>query len=423
MCTTFELTTGRLDLRWSQVEIIIQQDLKTGAIATATTNSAKPLGATFSLITHERGEIPFSAYDRTITTPVPPQTEIAVYFSKYVTKRANTARSPCHDGADAAWLAETLEETENGTFLDFIDRRRLFIKKKPAWPTDNVPYLPDHEATDMRTDDQRQPASQKNAKSISLFNTEFLYSREACGWKVCCMKMALECECTCSMDWLLSTGTDKCPNDVCERVYCSDSPVYYGQCPMPCIISKFIKQNSLTIGPPDSNLLANTSNFKLFRSENVQVAAEEEIYSLAKLFSEIGGLCSLFIGFSCIFIFEFLEAMLMIKRGDKAEEQKRKEKEIIEDRMPDYCCAEEAKEIGKGLDVESSPNVTLGNHHQDKMQPIHSSSPSSEASVTLPVILRSGLITNNQGNGVEKLTPAEISSMREDTYLLADSQG
>ncbi|VDO00652.1 unnamed protein product [Rodentolepis nana] len=423
MCTTFELTTGRPDLRWSQVEIIIQQDLRTGAIATGTTDSANPLGATFSLITHERGEIPFSAYDRTITTPLPPQTEIAVYFSKYVTKRANTARSPCHDGADAAWLAETLVETDNGTFLDFIDHRRLFIKKKPAWPTNTVPYLSDHKAADMRTNDQRQPASQKNAKSISLFNTEFLYSREACGWKVCCMKMAMECECTCSMDWLLSTGTDKCPNETCERVYCSDSPVYYGQCPMPCIISKFIKQNSLTIGPPDSNLLANTSNFKLFRSENVQVAAEEEIYSLAKLFSEIGGLCSLFIGFSCIFIFEFLEAMLMIRRGNKTEEHKRKGGEIIEDQISDYCCAEEAKKIGKGAEVESYSNVTLGNHHQDKVPPLPPSSPSTEASVILPVILRSGLITNNQGNGVEKLTPAEISSMRDDAYLLADSQG
>ncbi|VDK89593.1 unnamed protein product [Dibothriocephalus latus] len=59
---------------------------------------------------------------------------------------------------------------------------------------------------------------------------------------------------------------------------------------------------------------------------------------MAKLFSEIGGLCSLFIGFSCIFIFELLEAMLLF-RSDK------RELRVVAgetEQSPAYCCADEA---------------------------------------------------------------------------------
>lgn len=433
MCTTFELTTRRPELGWSHVEFTIQQDMHMAGIATETRSSVKPRGTTFGIIAHERGELPFSAYDRNIYTTLAPESEVSIYYSKSVTRRANTARNPCHDGADAAWLAKTLEETgENGTFLDFLDRRRLGIEKKRAWPTNNVPYLPDHQATDMRTNERRQPATLKSAKAVSLFNTEFLYSREACGWKVCCMKVALECGCTCTMDWLLSTATANCPNDRCERTQCSDSPVLYDQCPMPCVLSKFVKQNLLVIEPPDSKLPANTSKLKLIRSENVQVAAEEEIYSLAKLFSEIGGLCSLFIGFSCIFIFEFLEAMLLIRQGDKTEIQRHKGKQALDDPITHYCCASEAKVAALPQTVQSpsreqSPPPVMSNHHlgQNQQLPLlPSPAPLSilppEEGVTLPVILRSGLITTN---GVERLTAAEMSSMKENSYLLADSQG
>ena len=429
MCTTFELTTRRPELGWSHVEITIQQDMRMAAIATGTSSNAKPRGTTFAIIAHERGELPFSAYDRNIYTTLPPESEVSVYYSKSVTRRANTARSPCHDGADAAWLAQTFEESKaNGTFLDFLDRRRLQIKKKRAGPTNTVPYLPDHQTTDMRTNEQRQLTIQKNAKAVSLFNTEFLYSREACGWMVCCMKVAIECGCTCTMDWLLSTATAKCPNDRCERTQCSDSPVLYDQCPMPCVLSKFVKQNLLVVEPPDSKLPANTSKLKLIRSENVQVAAEEEIYSLAKLFSEIGGLCSLFIGFSCIFIFEFIEALLMIKRGDKTESQKHQTLE--EDSVMHYCCASEAEKAHSdgGFNRERSSTTVVSNHHeyhgpiQHLMSPPASPSPPEEG-VTLPIILRSGLINSSNRNGMEKLTVAEMSNMKADAYLMADSQG
>ncbi|VDM21921.1 unnamed protein product [Hydatigera taeniaeformis] len=436
MCTTFELTTRRPELGWSYVEITIQQDMRTASIATETRNSAKPRGTTFGIIAHERGELPFSAYDRNIYTTLAPENEVSIYYSKSVTRRANTARSPCHDGADAAWLAETFEETgENGTFWDFLDRRRLSIKKKRAWPTNNVPYLPDHQATDMRTNERRQPATQRSAKAVSLFNTEFLYSREACGWKVCCMKVALECGCTCTMDWLLSTATEKCPNDRCERTQCSDSPVLYDQCPMPCVLSKFVKQNLLVIEPPESKLSANTSKLKLIRAENVQVAAEEEIYSLAKLFSEIGGLCSLFIGFSCIFIFEFLEAILLIRRGGKTAIQRPKEKQLTDDSITHYCCASEAKmaaltQTAQSPSREQSPPPVMSNHYlgqnqQTSLLPSGAplSIPPPEEGVTLPVILRSGMIFTNHRNGMERLTAAEMSGMKENSYLLADSQG
>ncbi|VDD80773.1 unnamed protein product [Mesocestoides corti] len=420
MCTTFELTTQSPELGWSHVEITIEQDMHTAAIATGTGGRTKPRGTTFAIITHERGELPFSAYDRNIYTTLAPETEVSIYYSKSVTRRVNTARSPCHDGADAAWLAQTLEITKNNTtFLDFLDRRRLEIKRKRAWPTSNVPYFPDRQSTDMRTNEQQQPATQKSAKAVSLFNTEFLYSREACGWKVCCVKVATECGCTCSMDWLLSTGAPTCPNDRCERTQCSDSPVLYDQCPMPCVISKFVKQNLLVIEPPDSRLPTNTSKLKLIRSENVQVAAEEEIYSLAKLFSEIGGLCSLFIGFSCIFFFELIEALLLIRRGRKAEEEAKLNR-ISDNAVTQFRCASETKELSASHPRgERSPLPAVTNHHNYQNQSLFGE----DEGVTLPVILRSGVIVANHHDPVERLTVAEKKSMNHGTYLLADSQG
>ncbi|VDN13168.1 unnamed protein product, partial [Dibothriocephalus latus] len=70
ICTTFELTSSEPQLAWSNLEVKISQDMTTAAIATNTVNAEVPRGATFTIITHERGELPFSAYDRSIHTMV-----------------------------------------------------------------------------------------------------------------------------------------------------------------------------------------------------------------------------------------------------------------------------------------------------------------------------------------------------------------
>lgn len=434
MCTTFELTTSHPEIGWSYVEVSIQQDMRTAAIATDTVGAKNPRGATFAIITHERGELPFSAYDRNIYTMLSPANWVSIYYSKSVTRRVNTARSPCHDGADAAWLAETLEVTEpNGTFLDFLDRQRLGIKRKRAWPNNDLPYRRDRKATDMTTNVFQQPTVIANAKTVKLFNTELLYSREACGWKVCCVKVATDCGCTCTMDWLLSTAAQKCPNLRCERTQCSDSPVLYDQCPMPCVISKFIKQNGLIVEPPDSGLSQNTSKFKLIRSENVQVAAEEEIYSLAKLFSEIGGLCSLFIGFSCIFIFELFEALLLLKHCAKPPTLH--QHGVVDKPIPDYRCTSQTSETLKLNSMktpsrEQSPPAVLSNSSANNNNSISNTKPqpllNEDAEfVTLPVVLRSGAEAGGRNGGQKdvKLTEAEMKRMKPGAYILADSQG
>ncbi|KAA3671142.1 uncharacterized protein DEA37_0004360, partial [Paragonimus westermani] len=93
LCTTFELRPRSPTDRWSYLEIEINQP--------GTLDNVAP----FTIITHERGELPFSAYDRHIHTVLPANTVASVYFSKSVTARLNTARNPCHEGPDAKSLA------------------------------------------------------------------------------------------------------------------------------------------------------------------------------------------------------------------------------------------------------------------------------------------------------------------------------
>lgn len=416
MCTSFELTTETPEQPWSYVEIKIEQDMRTGAIASDTVDSPHPKGATFVIITHERGELPFSAYDRNIYTPVPPSSFVSLYYSKLVTKRANTFRNPCHVGADSEWLAKSVQRSPDGMHaFDYLDRRRLGIKKKLAWPTGNLPYLP---IQDEKTHDMQKSA--KNSKTVNLFNTDLLYSREACAWAFCCLKVAQKCNCTCSMDWSLSTGTKSCPNNKCERVECSDSPIPYEQCPVPCSIAKFIKQNLLISEAPESQLLPNVSMLKFIRSENVQVAAEEEIYSLAKLFSEIGGLCSLFIGFSCIFIFELLEAIFLLKSG-----QKHSSKTPDSTPVRIYRCSEEKDLSNKPRESNQSLNSVehLSKKHTSNIAKMDFNNTKKiglreeKEILTIPVFLRTGAVLPEDQikSSLKELTPS--------AYLLADSNG
>ncbi|VDO51594.1 unnamed protein product [Schistosoma margrebowiei] len=366
LCTTFELRSNNVEKSWSYLEIRIKQE----------NNIDNSNRVTFILITHERGELPFSAYDRHIHTNLPPDTSVSLYFSKSVTTRLNTGRNPCHVGADAKFIASELtmdineqynnnnnkekhrltritlhnstilnemndydvntisnaRNTNNNNnendpdlnhdpdpdhhdhdhhhqwYLDYLDTIRM-KNKQQTFASETTNYL---QFAKIKLKQKNNEQRLNKLNTVSLFGTEFLYSREACGWIECCTKVAYNCNCTCTLDLLSINRTSTQNNFLCERTQCQDEQIPYETCPLPCIQTKFIKHSEVRLPGYEDGLPILTSRLKLVRSESVQVAMEEEIFSLAKLFSEVGGLCSLFIGFSCIFLFELLEALIIM---------------------------------------------------------------------------------------------------------------
>lgn len=300
MCTTFELRSEYLEKSWSYLQIVIHQNKLFKQMENQKNlnlSLRQNKGISFIVITHERGELPFSAYDRHIHTIVPPGESISLYFSKSITNRLNTARNPCHAGLDARFLAFGTSNMNNDNWAsDYLD-----LIRSPKWK--NKIY---QNFTHMNQ------LSFVKSKTISLFGTHFLYSREACGWAECCAKVRLACNCTCTLDLLAPNRTYTPVEFKCEQTQCQDEQISYEKCPLPCSQTKFIKHSEVRSSNLETNYFFQSSSFKLIRSESVQVATEEEIFSLAKLFSEVGGLCSLFIGFSCIFIFELFEALILI---------------------------------------------------------------------------------------------------------------
>ncbi|TNN13896.1 Na channel amiloride sensitive, partial [Schistosoma japonicum] len=356
LCTTFELRSKNVEKSWSYLEIRINQE----------NNAENSNRITFIVITHERGELPFSAYDRHIHTILPPETSVSLYFSKSVTTRLNTARNPCHVGADAKFIASeltmdteseynnnevkhylpgvtslyttslpklpinnemdnydlnTITNTKSNPnyndlnednnqrqqwYFDYLDTIRM-KNKQTTFASETTNYLQFALLRNRQKKSKEQRRSKLN--TVSLFGTEFLYSREACGWVECCAKVAYNCNSTCTLDLLSINRTATQSHFLCERSQCQDEQIPYETCPLPCIQTKFIKHSEVRLSGFEDGLPALTSRLKLVRSESVQVATEEEIFSLAKLFSEVGGLCSLFIGFSCIFLFELLKRL------------------------------------------------------------------------------------------------------------------
>ncbi|KAF8565803.1 hypothetical protein P879_05032 [Paragonimus westermani] len=339
LCTTFELRPRSPTDRWSYLEIEIDQP--------GTLDNVAP----FTIITHERGELPFSAYDRHIHTVLPANTVVSVYFSKSVTARLNTARNPCHEGPDAKSLAghhaeskpemlssdmryaESLADSTVESEKQFIDPLEPSVSHsdeeldESQWHVDMLDRLHFNMSSISQVPKHRTFLARKRSTKpqiVSLFGTTFLYSREACGWAECCRKVAQVCNCICNINTLVH-NTEVCKaGPVCEIAECREKQISYTVCPLPCIMTKFIKHNEIRVSGVELNMSIGLSKLKLIRSEAVQVATEEEIFSLAKLFSEVGGLCSLFIGFSCIFVFELLEALILMhknNRGDKRTDQ------------------------------------------------------------------------------------------------------
>ncbi|TGZ58621.1 hypothetical protein CRM22_009542 [Opisthorchis felineus] len=323
LCTTFELRSPSPKDRWSYLEVEIDQSASID----------DPIS--FTIITHERGELPFSAYDRHIHTIINPKSIISLYFSKSVTSRLQTARNPCHEGPDAKSMAaeyaksseDPLSSTEDPVdgvigfpdkdweiddrqvtwYEDFLDKLRLNLTQTNSLSTREAQSNPQNPS---KVD--RASKFQEKSKAVLLFGTAFLYGRESCGWAECWRQVLRECGCNCTLHVLGYNEAACRGGPACEKKHCVDQQISYKICPLPCVMTKFIKHNEVTVSGAEANISVGVCKLKLIRSESVHVATEEEIFSLAKLFSEVGGLCSLFIGFSCIFLFELLEAVILM---------------------------------------------------------------------------------------------------------------
>ncbi|TPP60280.1 Na channel amiloride sensitive [Fasciola gigantica] len=321
LCTTFELRSHYpAASSWSYLEIELNQSI----------SSKSSQFTAFTLILHERGELPFSAYERHIQTGLAPGTEVSLYVSKSVTSRLNTERNPCFDSPSVRQRSTTSVDTKEAwnDFEQEMNRSGWKASEKipDTWELDYLDQL--------RMEDQRHQSSAKfvdhytlstsssaprressHQHTVRLFGTHFFYSREACGWAECSRKVRQVCNCSSSIE-MWAYKMNGCENvTACERAECQEKKISYNTCPLSCVLTKFVKHNTIVEAGNEANVEPGKIRVKLVRSEAVQVATEEEIFSLAKLFSEVGGLCSLFIGFSCIFLFELIEAMILMRRN------------------------------------------------------------------------------------------------------------
>ncbi|THD25779.1 Na channel amiloride sensitive [Fasciola hepatica] len=325
LCTTFELRSQNPSVsRWSYLEMQLNQ---------TATPPGSDMFSSFILITHERGELPFSAYDRHIQTSMTPGSDVSVYFSKSITARLNTARNPCHASPDMhLWQTGMESARVSEDIAVSATRQNSLVTDDESDPSSSTGKIKQEEEEEWELDflDQlrmnhsvsEQPLEPQKAalkgSTVRLFGTTFFYSRESCGWAECSRKVRQVCNCS-SVVELWSYKMHGCEAvEACERAECQVKQISYKTCPLACVVAKFVKHNTITETGSEVNLAPGAIQIKLVRSEAVQVATEEEIFSLAKLFSEVGGLCSLFIGFSCIFLFELVEAVILMYKDGKS---------------------------------------------------------------------------------------------------------
>lgn len=78
-----------------------------------------------------------------------------------------------------------------------------------------------------------------------------------------------------------------------------------GVCPYACNTATYQKHNEVRF-PNATGLDSIEVNY--IQDDAITQKTEEELFGLAKLFSEVGGLSSFFFGFSCLVIFELFES-------------------------------------------------------------------------------------------------------------------
>lgn len=97
-------------------------------------------------------------------------------------------------------------------------------------------------------------------------------------------------------------------------------------CPYACNTATYQKHNEVRFSNATS---LDSIEVNFVQDDAITQKTEEELFGLAKLFSEVGGLSSFFFGFSCLVIFELLESCgrfwnMWVRRRFKQRRKKRK---------------------------------------------------------------------------------------------------
>ncbi|CAH8678347.1 unnamed protein product [Schistosoma rodhaini] len=258
ICTTFQLVqVGLLNTTFWK---IFHTDVRLTEVNQ--TLLGRPL-----IIAHETNSFPFDNFGRYLYEYMNPGSLLNIFYSKSITKRLNTRRNPC------------------------------------------------------------------TSKPINLLDNSFDYDQITCQWHTVCARYNKECNCTCPLELLRlrldreikSKASNKsffmnidqnrqhsrsehyCPPN-CQLDY-RMAFVNNSICPLACRTVTYKKLNEVLDNITDRSAV----QLELIQAEGLTEMTEEALYSLPKLFSEIGGLSSFCFGFSCILFFELLELAFWLR--------------------------------------------------------------------------------------------------------------
>ncbi|VDL88505.1 unnamed protein product [Schistocephalus solidus] len=164
-----------------------------------------------------------------------------------------------------------------------------------------------------------------SSSPISVLGKEFIYDQAACQWKETCRHLHEDCHCYCPLELLKKIGRPE-PYKLWPTLslpgadagsFCAQKCMHEqglllmntSVCPFACYKTTYQKHNQFLF---DDETELNSVKLMLMQSDAIETRVEEELYGLAKLFSEIGGLSSFFFGFSCLIIFDLLEACVRL---------------------------------------------------------------------------------------------------------------
>ncbi|KAL7059711.1 hypothetical protein AAHC03_013491 [Spirometra sp. Aus1] len=164
-----------------------------------------------------------------------------------------------------------------------------------------------------------------SSSPIAVLGKEYIYDQAACQWKETCRHLHEDCHCYCPLELLKKIGRPEpyknFPNLILpgadDGSFCAQKCMHEqglllmntSVCPFACYKTTYQKHNQFLF--QDETEL-NSVKLMLMQSDAIETRVEEELYGLAKLFSEIGGLSSFFFGFSCLIIFDLLEACMRL---------------------------------------------------------------------------------------------------------------
>ncbi|KAM7542546.1 hypothetical protein Aperf_G00000017049 [Anoplocephala perfoliata] len=157
---------------------------------------------------------------------------------------------------------------------------------------------------------------------IEVLGQSYEYDQAACQWKKTCEYLHDECNCFCPLELLRSWGhghfLDPSEGDFNSHrseieEHCLHSCLYEKQimlmdtsiCPYACNVATYQKHNEIRAANVSS---LDSVELNFMQEDAVTQKTEEELFGLAKLFSEVGGLSSFFFGFSCLVVFQLLES-------------------------------------------------------------------------------------------------------------------